>query len=295
MKYFVISDIHGFYNYAIEDLKKAGYDKDNSNHTLIVCGDIFDRGTQPLEVYKFLRSIPKERRILIRGNHEILLRELVKRGYIESHDRHNGTGDTIYNLAGYGSEKFFISDRFKEQEEVLKTTMYDSAEYNAWHDMWYKKERAVYKNDLIKEILDWIASDEWVNYYETKDYIFVHSWIPVQEHYDLAKSLAYDIPIKSGPDTYREDWRNATQTEWEDAMWPCPWQNAKLGLNKTGKTIVCGHWHTSDFFNNLKNKNSTKKYNIHNNPIFKSKRYKLIGLDACTAVTALINVFIFEE
>ena len=144
----------------------------------------------------------------------------------------------------------------------------------------------------IKEILDWIYSDEWVNYYETNDYIFVHSWIPVEEHIDFNKSLACGMIIKTGVDTYREDWRNATQTEWEDAMWPCPWKRAKEGLNKTGKTIVCGHWHTSDFYNNL---TKQEKKDINHNPIFKSKRYKLIGLDTCTVVTHKVNVFIFEE
>ena len=78
-------------------------------------------------------------------------------------------------------------------------------------------------------------------------------------------------------------------------MWGCPWSKAKSGLNKSGKTIVCGHWHTSDFFNHLKNKNNKKKYSIYDNPIFNSKRYKLIGIDACTAITLSINVFKFEE
>lgn len=66
------------------------------------------------------------------------------------------------------------------------------------------------------------------------------------------------------------------------------------GLNKTGKTIVCGHWHTADFFNNLKN--LKKKYDLYeSNPIFVSKKYKLIGLDACTAATNKINVLVLKE
>ena len=93
---------------------------------------------------------------------------------------------------------------------------------------------------------------------------------------------------------YNENWRDSTPKEFENATWGCPWKLAKAGLNKTGKTIVCGHWHTADFFNNLKN--LKKKYDLYeSNPIFVSKKYKLIGLDACTAATNKVNVLVLEE
>jgi tRNA(His) 5'-end guanylyltransferase len=44
---------------------------------------------------------------------------------------------------------------------------------------------------------------------------------------------------------YMEDWRNANDVEWEDAMWGNPFKLAEQGLNKTGKTIIFGHFHTS--------------------------------------------------
>src|SRR5574344_676699 len=97
-KYFVTSDIHGFYNEFISALDRSGFNIDNPDHILIICGDIFDRGNQPLQIYTFLNSLPKERRILVRGNHEFLLQDLVQRGYPESHDEHNGTIDTLYQL-----------------------------------------------------------------------------------------------------------------------------------------------------------------------------------------------------
>lgn len=99
--------------------------------------------------------------------------------------------------------------------------------------------------------------------------------------------------VKAKDATYREDWRNATQDEWNDAMWPCPWEQAKAGLNKTGKTIVCGHRYTSDFYNHLTK--SLSKKDIKDNPIFKSKKYKLIGLDACTVLSGYINVLVLTE
>ena len=42
MKFFVVSDIHGFYNELIKAVSSAGFDKNNKNHTLIICGDLFD-------------------------------------------------------------------------------------------------------------------------------------------------------------------------------------------------------------------------------------------------------------
>ena len=286
-KYFITSDIHGFFNEWQLALNKKHFDINNPNHIIVVCGDIFDRGTQPLEVYKFLKNLPKER-ILIRGNHEYLLKDLVRRGFVESHDIHNGTIDTLYYLQGLPSEIEHIHEFYRELDRY--DAEYGSPLYNQIQLKYENQKRSIW-NGLVKEILDWIYGDEWTNYWETPNYIFVHSWIPVTEHGYITKSLSYDYFFKDGPDTFREDWRNATQTEWNDAMWGCPWQKAYLKLNQTGKTIVCGHWHTSDFFNHL-----TKQHkSIYDCPIFKSKRYKLIGLDACTAGSKKVNCLVLEE
>ena len=199
------------------------------------------------------------------------------------HDYHNGTADTLYQLIGYVSEDEFTHEMYKELAKL--NLEYGSPDYDNCRLKWVNKRRSIYSG-LVKEIIDWIDSDEWVNYLELNDYIFVHSWIPVKEYIDLNKSLTIGKIVKTGPDEYREDWRNATQDEWNDAMWGCPWKKAYDKLNKTGKIIVCGHWHTSDFFNHLTKQHKT----IYECPIFKSNKYKLIGLDACTAGSHKVNV-----
>ena len=285
-KYFVISDMHSFYDEMIRSLDKKGFDINNQDHILVVCGDMFDRGHQPLEVYNFLRGLPKERRILIRGNHETLLRDLVERGHAEWHDESNGTYATLFYLVDLDREKIrddyykqaFLGDNFDPlHEETLRK------EYE-------EKLNSVFHTDIIKEILAWVASDEWVNYWETNKYIFCHAWIPLNQQIDwnLSRKTGY---VEVEAEFYRDDWRNATQTEWEDAMWFCPWKKAKEKLNQTGKTIVCGHWHTSDFYNHL-TKQRKGKYEC---PIFNSKRYKLIGLDACTVISQHVNVLVLDE
>ena len=104
MKYFVVSDIHSFYVELKRALDKAGFNKRNKDHTLIVCGDIFDRGPDTLSVYKFLTSIPKKRCILIKGNHELLYEKLLEKKLPESYDFSNHTVDTFCQIAGYDLE-----------------------------------------------------------------------------------------------------------------------------------------------------------------------------------------------
>ena len=104
MKYFVISDIHSFYSELKKALDIAGFNKRNKDHTLIVCGDIFDRGPETVELYKFLTSIPKKRCILIKGNHELLYEKLLEKKLPESYDFSNHTVDTFCQIAGYDLE-----------------------------------------------------------------------------------------------------------------------------------------------------------------------------------------------
>ena len=166
MKYFITSDIHSFYDEFIEALKRAGYDKNNKDHTLIICGDIFDRGTKPLEIYEFLKSINKENRILIRGNHESLLKDLLKKKYPDDYDYHNGTVDTLAYLAKEPNEDDFRFQFFSN--DFSMDSYYEAKE---------KRNKKLFNCRKTKEIVKWIDSDEWVNYYETEKYIFVHSWV----------------------------------------------------------------------------------------------------------------------
>ena len=141
MKYFVVADVHGFYNEMIQALNKAGFDKSNPNHILVSLGDALDRGTQPHEVLQFLMSLPKERRILIRGNHEDLMEDAITRGYFLKHDRSNGTRNTALALTGAS---------------------------NDWDALIQMRTHPLY-NAYIRACID---------YYETDKYIFVHGWIP---------------------------------------------------------------------------------------------------------------------
>ena len=278
-KYFFVSDIHSFYTEMIEALHKYGFDENNHDHILVVLGDVFDRGFETLEVYKYLKSLPKERLILIRGNHESLYKELMLKSFPDSYDFSNGTVRTFCAIAGFNEEVLSSSYWWKiSYLESREPFDYDNMPQEYWNQ--------IVDVVIMSNVTKWLESEDWVNYFETDNYIFVHSWIPAATK-PVISAMTY-FPEEIG---YREDWRNATDVEWEDASWGCPWRKAKEGWNKTGKTIVCGHWHTSDFFNNL-TKQHKDKYDC---PLFKSKRYKLIGLDACTAASGKVNVLVLNE
>ena len=143
--YFVTSDIHGYASVLKESLKEKGFDKRNPNHILIVCGDVFDRGTEPLEVYKFLKSIPKKRCILIKGNHESLYFDLLKKKFPESHDFSNGTVRTFCQIAA----------------KETKRPEFISLEYDLRKPIYYEQYRNSFieiEKDGKKYILDNVQS-----------------------------------------------------------------------------------------------------------------------------------------
>lgn len=145
-KYFVVSDVHGFYNEMISALTENGFDKNNPEHIFVSCGDLFDRGRQPRECLDFVLSLPRERRILIRGNHEDLLDNIMKFHTYNSYDHSNGTIDTIKRL----TKKQFVDDS------------------------------AISKLSSDKKVTEYYNS--LVNYHETDKFIFVHSWYPLVDY-----------------------------------------------------------------------------------------------------------------
>ena len=73
---FFISDIHGCFNEMITALKEAGYDKDDQNNLLVVLGDNFDRGSESLAVYEYLKALTDEgKAVVVKGNHDTMLEE----------------------------------------------------------------------------------------------------------------------------------------------------------------------------------------------------------------------------
>ena len=146
-EYFVVTDVHGFYSILIKALSDAGFEEDNPNHILISCGDLLDRGPEPLQCLKFVNKLfANNRAILIRGNHEDLMDDMIERGFQLAHDKHNGTIETARILTNHSERDI--------------NWMWESI-----GDMVIQEDYNFYRATLV-------------NGYELNDYIFVHGWIP---------------------------------------------------------------------------------------------------------------------
>lgn len=259
-KFFVSSDIHSAYTPWIKALNEAGFDENNPEHKIILCGDLFDRMDESLQVYDFVdEMISKNKLVYVLGNHESLMTECIERGYPGNHDWHNGTAKSIIDLAP-------DADNF----------------YNACS--------VVY--DKVTPLFN-----KAVNYFETKNYIFVHGWIPV-----ICKDNLPSYYTRNRKFEFNPEWRSAHFSEWEQARWLNGMDMARKGFVEPGKTIVCGHWHCSygHYIDALKDAiaNDTDVAAEEFGPTAIWEPYYgngIIAIDRCTAHTGEVNVLVLED
>lgn len=247
MQIFAVSDIHSFYTPMKEALDQAGFESGNEQQLLVVCGDCFDRGDESQQVLDYLMNVPNK--VLVKGNHESLFEEFCQRRYPMSHDWSNGTAKTIMDLA----------PEAKNWDVACMIAM-----------------------EKMKLLLD-----QMIDYYETENYIFVHSFIPLKcndnypAYYTRNRKFEYD-----------PDWRTAHASAWETARWGNPLDLAMKGLNKTWKVLVVGHWHCSTGW---AMEAGIPEFGYGS--CFEPYYYKdeLIMIDACTAYTHNVNILVFED
>lgn len=257
MKYYVTTDIHSYFKELCMALKEKGFFEDKEPHKLIICGDIFDRGKEALQLQEFILDlISKDEVILIRGNHDDLAMELLngwkQKSYLQYHHHTNGTIDTVCQLTGYS-----IND-FKSKSGEIK--------------------EAFLKTPYIQKIIP-----KMIDYFETANYIYTHGWIPCSK-----------IKVSPYKNEYilMENWRNATFEDWRRARWINGMEAAFLGAIEQNKTIVCGHWHCS--FGHAFCENDGGEFD--NNPNFSPYYGKgIIALDACTAFSHKVNCIVIND
>ncbi len=144
-KLFVVTDVHGHCDILLKSLEEAGYNKEEPSHLLVSCGDNFDRGSENAEVLSFFDRI--ENKVIIRGNHESMLIEILEREMLEAHNFMNGTLQTIISIFG------------KRSVDYLTGKLDFSGQNRKW-----------------MRLYDFLVST--VNYFETENYVFVHGWFP---------------------------------------------------------------------------------------------------------------------
>lgn len=180
MKIFAVSDIHGHCTELKNALSVAGFDKENENHLLVCCGDYFDRGSENTAVMKYLERI--KNKIMLLGNHEDMLREILITGRLREHNYLNGTDLTITDFFGKGSVDSLGQIDFSGRTRDL---------------------------DRLEEFLG-----EMKNYFETKHYIFTHGWLPTA----IDGGLHIKDDFRKLPDSI---WKKARWVKWTDMCGIC--------------------------------------------------------------------------
>lgn len=289
MKYFIVSDIHSCFSELKKSLDKVKFDRNNPEHMLIVCGDIFDRGKETIETFNFLSSLNKRNCILIKGNHEELYLNLLEKDFPENHDFSNGTVGTFCQIANVNPDLMDVRKIIKEEMTKDGAEDCDLVEIlNKSNNKMFARWKEILETVRKSKVTKWLKSSRWIDYYELDKYIFVHGFIPTVSKYP---TYDRDVSFYRQYFTYNENWRKkSTKKEWSESRWGCPFKLYNAGLfneeKKNGKILVCGHWSANDFHSEYENKpNDYSTYYGSN----------LIAIDGCTVLTRQVNVLVIDN
>jgi serine/threonine protein phosphatase 1 len=236
MKYFVSADVHGFYDEWQKALNEKGLEINNPEHKIILCGDAFDRGSQAVKIFKFLSELEQQNRL-------------------------------IYIRGNHEDLLFECVKELKENEGCAQTYHYSNGTIDTVTQL--KKE------NLLNQVLEFVNKYS-INYYETKNHIFVHGWIPI----DICGF-------------YYSNWRNATKELWNKSRWQNPVEMYRKKIFEPNKTIVCGHWHCSALWHELDPERYDEFGEKENFEPFVTEN--IIALDSCTVHSHKVNVVIIED
>lgn len=268
MKYFITSDTHSFFNEMLEAIHDKGFEENNPDHKLIICGDVFDRGDQSVEIYDYLRRID-DQFIYIRGNHEDLLmdcvRDIAAGRTIGFHHFSNGTVKTIEQLCDLKENELC----FPRRSDSVNQLVYDK----------------------MKPIMEWINTKS-VNYVEIGDNIFVHGWIPV-----VGDGMDFMGNWKNPRPAPREWWDNENEELWKESRWDNGMALWKQGVRIPDKTIYMGHYHCSWGWSHIEQKR--KEFPKKNRKGWKQSfepfiNDGVVAIDSCCAYSGFLNCIVLE-
>lgn len=268
-KIFAVSDIHGHYTETIQCLKDAGWDEANPDHLLIVCGDMFDRGEENVQIFEWLYKLTNDgKAIVIRGNHDSMLIDFLEWSNDPFNYCNNGTCTTIDDFLGRtrSFESYCLID--KQCEMTI----------GAFADFARESRKEI--NDNYPDLLSWLKALPW--YYETKNYIFSHGAIDTQAinwrepHYSIYNKV---------------DWDALT---WDDGSFL-----GKRMYNTDGKAVVVGHFHTYHLrhlygYSDVKNPSSSDADHSILEVNDETLGHKIF-IDGCTPLTKKVNVLVIED
>lgn len=260
-KIFVVSDIHGHYTELINSLNEVGFDETNDKHLLISLGDMFDRGSESYQVYKYLKKLADtEKVICLKGNHEPMFTSWLLGDNDNFNYKYNGTKETIDDFLHSTSDfhMYLLMYSSCTSGTGLKPGYTYGDVWKRWCDISRKQIRK--ENP---ELVNWLTNLPY--YFETKNYIFTHASIDLNSN----------------------DWHNPLKS-WHDLTWDDG--SFVTHQNNLDKTIVVGHFgtgHLRDMWQiDTKDKNDYSILKTEDNKVF---------IDGCTILTKKVNVYVIED
>lgn len=201
-------------------------------------------------------------RILCMGNHDLRLMQLI----INPFD---------YNQCDYSNGVPYTMVSLIGPEKVIAENI------GSWDGLRMLKE-----NELLKQYFQ-----ECVAAIEFSNLIITHGWLPVNQ-----KGFSGNFY------TFRDDWREAKCTEWEEALWA----NTEIMISNKlypEKTMLIGHWHAWRLAEKFGEHRQTDKYDPKEYINCNSFTYtyhdekKFIAIDGCTNWPwgGQVNVYNFES
>lgn len=257
MKYFFVSDLHGCEPGLVDiALNAKGFDRDHD--TLVVLGDIVDRGHYTRQLLDYLLDIPNL--IPVRGNHDMRVLELLKgEDYPQSFDKSNGVGATFASFLGWepsacNGDKLYITANLVEEgnSPTLQHTL---------PRFFYYMRKAVWG-------------------IEFPDLIGVHGWLPLDAYSHL-------VPVEY-----------ATKRQWDDAVWADTETQIFFKRFPDKKLIIghWHAWRLRAVFGLHQTYNEYLKTLPDSSAIdfspYETADY--IAIDACTTVSNQVNVYVYE-
>lgn len=198
MKYFVVSDIHGHYTELKNKLDKQDFNEQLD--TLVVCGDLLDRGKENVKCIQYVNSLPNK--VLIKGNHEYNLEKCLREYNFSYADKHNGTLDTILEIAKYVSGKKYLNAY--DREIYLYANQY--------------LELSQYLNSL-RDYFEFTGIDG-------NNYVCCHGWLPQDYKDENCKDFEYCSWLNG-----MEQWHNGNTFKDKTIIcghWHCSYGNSKF-------------------------------------------------------------------
>lgn len=164
---FVISDIHGMYEHFIKLLEHW-----NREDTLVILGDMIDRGPDSLKVVQRVMELAKYHDVIVlQGNHDQMLNDFIDdpREHVSLYLNYNGGGPTILS---------FANNEFKVENSPIADTVYFIQRYRKQELEFLKTGHLYYQ--FGKVLFTHAGFCSWLgNWKDTTDNQFV--W--VRDHY----------------------------------------------------------------------------------------------------------------